>query len=60
LRDDLEHISEFVAWTADPIGQAIAVCIALTVLLRIDAAITAIRLLAKVVKRLTRSERVRR
>jgi ATP-binding cassette subfamily B protein len=45
LRDDLEHISEFVAWTADPIGQAIAVCIALTVLLRIDAAITAIAFL---------------
>ncbi len=42
LRDDLAHIGEFVAWTADPVGQALAVCIALVSLLRIDVTITAL------------------
>lgn len=42
LRDDLAHIGEFVAWTVDPVGQALAVCIALVSLLRIDATITAL------------------
>jgi ATP-binding cassette, subfamily B, bacterial len=42
LRDDLAHISELVAWTIDPVGQAIAVALALLVLLRVDAWLTAL------------------
>ena len=42
LRDDLAHIGEFVAWTVDPVGQALAVCIVLVSLLRIDVTITAL------------------
>jgi ATP-binding cassette subfamily B protein len=49
LRDDLHHIGEFVAWTADPIGQAWSIAIALVTLLRIDVAITAIAFLPLVV-----------
>ena len=45
LRDDLEHIGEFVAWTADPVGQALSVSIALVTLLRIDPVITALAFL---------------
>ena len=41
LRDDLNHIGVFVAWTADPVGQVLAVGIALVTLLRIDPVITA-------------------
>lgn len=49
LRDDLEHISEFVAWTIDPIGQVLAIGIALVTLLRIDPVITALAFLPLVV-----------
>ena len=45
LRDDLDHIGVFVAWTADPVGQALSVSIALITLLRIDPAITALAFL---------------
>ena len=40
MRDDLAHISEFTTWTADPIGQAMSISIALVTLLRIDVGIT--------------------
>ena len=40
LRDDVAHITEFVTWTADPIGQALSISIALVTLLRIDVSIT--------------------
>ncbi len=40
LRDDLAHVGVLVAWTVDPVGQALAVCIALVSLLRIDVTIT--------------------
>jgi len=42
MRDDVQHITEFCTWTADPIGQVASVCIALVTLLRIDPAITAL------------------
>jgi ATP-binding cassette subfamily B protein len=40
LRDDMAHISIFMTWTADPIGQLLAFAIALTTLARIDLRIT--------------------
>ncbi|GAB4432338.1 MAG: ABC transporter ATP-binding protein [Chloroflexi bacterium OHK40] len=40
LRDDMEHISVFMAWTADPIGQVLAFGIAFLTLARIDLGIT--------------------
>ncbi len=40
LRDDMAHISIFMTWTADPIGQALACGIAFVTLARIDLRIT--------------------
>jgi len=40
LRDDMEHISVFMTWTADPIGQVLAFGIAFATLARIDLRIT--------------------
>lgn len=40
LRDDMDHISMFLVWTADPIGQALAFGIAFVTLARIDLRIT--------------------
>jgi ATP-binding cassette, subfamily B, bacterial len=40
LRDDMEHISVFMTWTADPIGQILAFGIAFVTLARIDLRIT--------------------
>jgi ATP-binding cassette, subfamily B, bacterial len=40
LRDDMAHISEFLVWTADPIGQVLAFGIAFVTLARIDLRIT--------------------
>ncbi len=40
LRDDMQHISEFVTWTVDPIGQVLAFGIAFVTLARIDPVIT--------------------
>jgi ATP-binding cassette subfamily B protein len=40
LRDDMEHISEFMTWTVDPIGQVLAFSIAFITLARIDPIIT--------------------
>lgn len=40
LRDDMEHISVFMTWTADPIGQLLAFGIAFVTLARIDLRIT--------------------
>ena len=40
LRDDMEHISVFMTWTADPIGQVAAFAIAFATLARIDLRIT--------------------
>lgn len=42
LRDDMEHISEYVTWTADPIGQALTFSIAFVTLARIDLTMTAL------------------
>jgi ATP-binding cassette subfamily B protein len=44
LRDDLAHISELVAWIIDPVGQALAVGLALIVLLRVDVGLTVLAL----------------
>jgi ATP-binding cassette subfamily B protein len=41
LRDDMQHISEFMTWTIDPIGQALAFSIAFVTLARIDPVMTA-------------------
>jgi ATP-binding cassette subfamily B protein len=41
LRDDTQHISEFMTWTIDPIGQALAFSIAFVTLARIDPVMTA-------------------
>jgi ATP-binding cassette subfamily B protein len=41
LRDDMQHISEFMTWTVDPIGQALAFSIAFVTLARIDPVMTA-------------------
>lgn len=40
LRDDMMHISIFMTWTADPIGQALTFGIAFVTLARIDLRIT--------------------
>ncbi len=40
LRDDLEHVIDFVGWTADPIGQILIVSFALATLLQLDAGLT--------------------
>lgn len=40
LRDDMAHISVFMTWTADPIGQLLACGIAFVTLARIDLRIT--------------------
>lgn len=40
LRDDMEHISEFMVWTVDPVGQALAFGIAFVTLAQIDLRIT--------------------
>lgn len=40
LRDDIAHISIFMTWTADPIGQLLAFGIAFITLARIDLRIT--------------------
>ena len=40
LRDDMAHISIFLSWTADPIGQALTFGVALITLARIDLRIT--------------------
>jgi ATP-binding cassette subfamily B protein len=40
LRDDMGHISIFLTWTADPIGQLFAFSIAFITLARIDLRIT--------------------
>jgi len=40
LRDDMAHISVFMTWTADPVGQVLAFGIAFVVLARIDLRIT--------------------
>jgi ATP-binding cassette, subfamily B, bacterial len=45
LRDDLHHIGEFVAWTADPVGQVLSVGIAVIVLVQIDPLVTLVALL---------------
>ncbi len=42
LRDDTEHISEFMTWAVDPIGQALAFSIAFVTLARIDPVMTAL------------------
>ncbi len=40
LRDDMAHISEFMVWTADPVGQALSFGVAFVTLARIDLRIT--------------------
>src|SRR5262245_61684538 len=40
LRDDMAHISVFMTWTADPVGQLLAFGIAFVTLARIDLRIT--------------------
>ena len=40
FRDDMQHLNEFVTWTADPIGQVLSVSIAVVTLVRIDPVIT--------------------
>jgi len=40
LRDDAQAIERFIGWTLDPLGEISVVVIALTVLVRINAAIT--------------------
>jgi len=40
LRDDMAHISVFMTWTADPVGQVVAFGIAFVTLARIDLRIT--------------------
>jgi ATP-binding cassette subfamily B protein len=40
LRDDMAHISIFMTWTADPVGQLLAFGIAFVTLARIDLRIT--------------------
>lgn len=49
LRDDMEHISVFTTWTADPIGQLLAFSIAFVTLARIDLGITVFGFLPLVV-----------
>lgn len=45
LRDDMEHISEFMTWTVDPIGQVLVFSIAFITLVRIDPVITVLAFL---------------
>lgn len=40
LRDDMLHISVFMTWTADPVGQVLTFAIAFVTLARIDLRIT--------------------
>ena len=40
LRDDMAHISEFMVWTVDPIGQLLTFGIAFVTLARIDLRVT--------------------
>jgi ATP-binding cassette subfamily B protein len=40
LRDDMEHISEFMTWTIDPFGQVLSFSIAFITLVQIDPIIT--------------------
>lgn len=40
LRDDMAHISVFMTWTADPLGQILAFGIAFVTLARIDLRVT--------------------
>jgi ATP-binding cassette subfamily B protein len=40
LRDDMAHISEFLVWTADPIGQVLTFGIAFVMLAQIDLRVT--------------------
>jgi ATP-binding cassette subfamily B protein len=49
LRDDMAHISVFMTWTADPIGQILTFGIALVTLARIDLRITLLGFLPLVV-----------
>ena len=49
LRDDLAHISVFMTWTVDPIGQMLAFGIAFVTLARIDLRVTLLGFLPLVV-----------
>ena len=49
LRDDMTHISIFMTWTADPIGQVLTFGIAFVTLARIDLRITVFGFLPLVV-----------
>jgi ATP-binding cassette subfamily B protein len=49
LRDDMAHISVFMTWTADPIGQVLAFGIAFVTLARVDLRITLFAFLPLVV-----------
>jgi ATP-binding cassette subfamily B protein len=49
LRDDMEHISQFLVWTADPVGQALTFIIAFSILAQIDLGIAILGFLPLVV-----------
>ncbi len=49
LRDDMMHISVFMTWTADPVGQVLTCGIAFVTLARIDLRITVLGFLPLVV-----------
>ena len=49
LRDDMAHISEFMTWTVDPVGQMLAFGIAFVTLAQIDLRITVFGFLPLVV-----------
>jgi ATP-binding cassette, subfamily B, bacterial len=49
LRDDMQHISVLMTWTADPVGQLLTFGIALATLVRIDLRITVFGFLPLVV-----------
>jgi ATP-binding cassette, subfamily B, bacterial len=40
FRNDVEHVSTFLAWTADPIGQLLSFAVGIVVLFSIDPAMT--------------------
>jgi ATP-binding cassette, subfamily B, bacterial len=40
LRDDMQHISDFMVWTIDPVGQILTFSVALYTLAQIDPSIT--------------------
>jgi ATP-binding cassette subfamily B protein len=42
LRNDVEEVSNFVRWTADPVGQAAVVAVALTILASVDVIATVV------------------